>query len=127
MKKVLFFAAMLSFAVACGGEKKSDNNAEATVEATEVVEAVEKTVAEAPEVEAEAPAAEVTEKPVLTIKEAPAIKSVEAADKTKTVEVKEIKAIDAGVSKEKKAIKVVGDKDLKVSDATVAAGSAEAK
>ena len=27
MKKVLFFAAMLSFAVACGGENKNDNNA----------------------------------------------------------------------------------------------------
>ena len=50
MKKVLFFAAMLSFAVACGGENKNDNNAEETV--VETVEAVEEQAA--PEVKAEA-------------------------------------------------------------------------
>ena len=50
MKKVLFFAAMLSFAVACGGENKNDNNAEEAV--VETVEAVEEQAA--PEVKAEA-------------------------------------------------------------------------
>lgn len=52
MKKILFFAAMLSFAVACGGNQQ--NNAEEAVEATDVaVESTEVVVAPAPKTEEE--------------------------------------------------------------------------
>ncbi|MBE6176754.1 MAG: hypothetical protein E7146_07150 [Rikenellaceae bacterium] len=52
MKKILFFAAMLSFAVACGGNQQ--NNAEEAVEATDVaVESTEVVVAPAPQTETE--------------------------------------------------------------------------
>lgn len=52
MKKILFFAAMLSFAVACGGNQQ--NNAEEAVEATDVaVESTEVVVAPAPKAETE--------------------------------------------------------------------------
>lgn len=52
MKKILFFAAMLSFAVACGGNQQ--NNAEEAVEATDAaVESTEVVVAPAPKTEEE--------------------------------------------------------------------------
>lgn len=52
MKKILFFAAMLSFAVACGGNQQ--NNAEEAVEATDAaVESTEVVVAPAPKAETE--------------------------------------------------------------------------
>ena len=69
MKKILFFAALLGFAVACGGQQTNENTeeqsvveVEATEEATEeaVEEATEETVVDAakPAVVAPAPKAE---------------------------------------------------------------------
>ncbi len=59
MKKFMFLAALLGFAVACGGQKVEDQKEEAA--AAEVEAVVEETVVdEAPEVE-KAPAVESTE------------------------------------------------------------------
>lgn len=65
MKKILFFAALLGFAVACGGQQTNENTEEQSVvevEATEeaVEEATEETVVDAakPAVVAPAPKAE---------------------------------------------------------------------
>lgn len=73
MKKILFFAAMLGFAVACGGQKSGEAAEQPAAEVEAAVEAVEPTVepaaeaAPAPAVKAEAvveaaPEAEVEKK-----------------------------------------------------------------
>jgi hypothetical protein len=137
MKKVLFFAAMLSFAVACGGENKSDNNAEETV--VEAVEVVEETVA--PEVKAEA-APEVAPKVEengedrkLTVVKTTGIKSVEAAETKKADDSQftaseykeyEVRTIDDNKNA-KQSIKVDGKKKIQVSDTKSVVGVKEVK
>jgi hypothetical protein len=54
MKKFLFMAALLGFAVACGGQKTEDKKAEEAAPAVESVEVVEE-VAVAPDAVVEAP------------------------------------------------------------------------
>lgn len=74
MKKIFFFAAMLAFSVACGGNQANTND-EQTAEAEVAVEAVEEAAPEA--VEEVAPEAE----PVVEAVAAPE-KDVVTADKT---------------------------------------------
>ena len=141
MKKVLFFAAMLSFAVACGGGVKSANNAEeAAVEAPEAVEEVAPEAAEeaVPEVKAEAApeiqANEKAEMPKLTVNKVIEGAKVEAAEVAEEVaeeaqfqvtEIKEkVKLESATIGKDKK--KVV-ETNLKVSETPVAKGVAVSK
>ncbi len=139
MKKVLFFAAMLSFAVACGGENKNDNNAEETV--VETVEAVEEQAA--PEVKAEAEqTVEAPEETKLVVNkvienancaevkaEEKTLKAVDATIKKEVkAEEKTLKAVDATLDKDaKKSIKKENKKNLKVTETNLNANVATAK
>ena len=137
MKKILFFAAMLSFAVACGGNQQQDNAEEAAQTPEAAVEAVE-TEAEA---EAEAVVApqpeEVTANKAEAFQEkklevgqtldvAVATAEQEDGNKLTVSEIKpEKKPVQLEVKEGKKSeLKVNGD--LKVSDSKLKVGTAEA-
>lgn len=137
MKKILFFAAMLSFAVACGGNQQQDNaeeaaqTPEAAVEAVETVETVkaEAVVAPQPE-EVTANKAEAFQEKKLevgqTLDVAVATAEQEDGNKLTVSEIKpEKKPVQLEVKEGKKSeLKVNGD--LKVSDSKLKVGTAEA-
>ena len=128
MKKILFFAAMLSFAVACGGKQQQDNAEEAAqapeaaVENVEVVatpQPEEVTVAK-PEVatEAEAETVKIKETKLkvnntLTVKDATnkeesaekfTVTEIKPAEESAKLEVKEGKKTDIKVSGDLKVV-----------------------
>ena len=109
MKKFFFFAAMLAFSVACGGNQANTND-EQTAEAEVAVEAVEEAVEEvAPEAEPTVEAVAAPEKDVVTADKAPqfkgttpvatttleAQKSVETKEFQGATEVKEVKKAES--------------------------------
>lgn len=123
MKKILFFAALLGFAVACGGQQTEEKKAEEQV-ATEEVATEEVATEEAVEEEAEpeAPAATTVKKPAA---QKPAEPAKEEEKKTltvsnKTVGVKGVQAKEEGQAEGAplkaseftniKSVKAVGDK-----------------
>lgn len=135
MKKILFFAAMLSFAVACGGNQQQDNaeeaaqTPEAAVEAVETEAEAEAVVAPQPE-EVTANKAEAFQEKKLevgqTLDVAVATAEQEDGNKLTVSEIKpEKKPVQLEVKEGKKSeLKVNGD--LKVSDSKLKVGTAEA-
>lgn len=128
MKKILFFAALLGFAVACGGQQTEEKKAEEQV-ATEEVATEEVATEEAVEEEAEpeAPAATTVKKPAAQkpVAQKPAEPAKEEEKKTltvsnKTVGVKGVQAKEEGQAEGAplkaseftniKSVKAVGDK-----------------
>lgn len=135
MKKILFFAAMLSFAVACGGNQQQNNaeeaaqTPEAAVEAVETEAEAEAVVAPQPE-EVTANKAEAFQEKKLevgqTLDVAVATAEQEDGNKLTVSEIKpEKKPVQLEVKEGKKSeLKVNGD--LKVSDSKLKVGTAEA-
>ena len=90
MKKIFFFAAMLAFSVACGGNQANTND-EQTAEAEVAVEAVEEAVEEvAPEAEPVVEAVAAPEKDVVTADKAPEYKVTTPAATTTLKAQKEV-------------------------------------
>ena len=130
MKKFMFFAALLGFAVACGGNdsKKNENNEAPAVEAPVAVQPVEKTAPEA--------SLEVVDAPVVDVKslEVPSVPitpvSATTAEKASFTAEKEFKSVDIeaktfkDAENAKPAVRVdvqTTNTNLTVSDATFTA------
>lgn len=131
MKKILFFAAMLSFAVACGGNQQ--NNAEEAVEATDAaVESTEVVVAPATETETEnTEQKEVFNGQKLEANVDTQLKVVEAKEgsemKLSVSEVKEVEEPKKGLKVEdSKKNKLSTKEGLQVSGKKTTVGTAEA-
>lgn len=131
MKKILFFAAMLSFAVACGGNQQ--NNAEEAVEATDAaVESTEVVVAPAPKTEEESTEQkEVFNGQKLEANVDTQLKVVEAKEgsemKLSVSEVKEVEEPKKGLKVEdSKKNKLSTKEGLQVSGKKTTVGTAEA-
>ena len=131
MKKILFFAAMLSFAVACGGNQQ--NNAEEAVEATDAaVESTEVVVAPAPAPETEnTEQKEVFNGQKLESNVDTQLKVVEAKEgsemKLSVSEIKEVEEPKKGLKvEESKKNKLSTKEGLQVSGKKTTVGTAEA-
>lgn len=131
MKKILFFAAMLSFAVACGGNQQ--NNAEEAVEATDAaVESTEVVVAPATNTETEnTEQKEVFNGQKLEANVDTQLKVVEAKEgsemKLSVSEVKEVEEPKKGLKVEdSKKNKLSTKEGLQVSGKKTTVGTAEA-
>ena len=107
MKKIFFFAAMLAFSVACGGNQANTND-EQTAEAEVAVEAVEEAVEEvAPESEPVVEAVAAPEKDVVTADKAPEYKVTTPAATTTLKAQKEVETKQfEGVTEAKEVKKV---------------------
>lgn len=107
MKKFFFFAAMLAFSVACGGNQANTNDEQAA-EAEVAVEAVEEAVeAVAPEAEPVVEAVAAPEKDVVTADKAPEYKVTTPAATTTLKAQKEVETKQfEGVTEAKEVKKV---------------------
>ena len=107
MKKIFFFAAMLAFSVACGGNQANTND-EQTAEAEVAVEAVEEAVEEvAPEAEPTVEAVAAPEKDVVTADKTPEYKVTTPAATTTLKAQKEVETKQfEGVTEAKEVKKV---------------------
>lgn len=107
MKKIFFFAAMLAFSVACGGNQANTND-EQTAEAEVAVEAVEEAVEEvAPEAEPVVEAVAAPEKDVVTADKAPEFKGTTPVATTTLKAQKEVETKQfEGVTEAKEVKKV---------------------
>ena len=107
MKKIFFFAAMLAFSVACGGNQANTND-EQTAEAEVAVEAVEEAVEEvATEAEPTVEAVAAPEKDVVTADKAPEYKVTTPAATTTLKAQKEVETKQfEGVTEAKEVKKV---------------------
>lgn len=107
MKKIFFFAAMLAFSVACGGNQANTND-EQTAEAEVAVEAVEEAVEEvAPEAEPVVEAVAAPEKDVVTADKTPEYKVTTPAATTTLKAQKEVETKQfEGVTEAKEVKKV---------------------
>lgn len=105
MKKFFFFAAMLAFSVACGGNQANTNDEQAA-EAEVAVEAVEEAVeAVAPEAEPVVEAVAAPEKDVVTADKAPEYKVTTPAATTTLKAQKEVETKQFEGATEAKAVK----------------------
>lgn len=105
MKKIFFFASMLAFSVACGGNQANTND-EQTAEAEVAVEAVEEAVEEvAPEAEPVVEAVAAPEKDVVTADKAPEYKVTTPAATTTLKAQKEVETKEFQGATEVKEVK----------------------
>lgn len=122
MKKIFFFAAMLAFSVACGGNQANTND-EQTAEADVAVEAVEAVEEVAPEAEPVVEAVAAPEKDVVTADKAPEYKVTTPAATTTLKAQKEVETKQFEGTTEAKEVKKVESISL---DSNNAKESAEA-
>lgn len=130
MKKFMFFAALLGFAVACGGNdsKKNENNEAPAVEAPVAVQPVEKTAPEASLEVVDAPVVDVKSLEVSSVTITPV--SATTDEKASFTAEKEFKSVDIeaktfkDAENAKPAVRVdvqTTNTNLTVSDATFTA------